>query len=112
VQHFGIGLKLTPPAGKLTTGMSEAAPREKSNKNKSEKTSKKFKKYKKSSNAIPAVAPSNIAVKGYPRARKEVLPQLQLFSTPIKLRRTFIFFTSFCFIKCLRGENFSEKNFH
>jgi hypothetical protein len=32
------------------------------------------------------VAPSNIAVKGYPRARKEVLPQLQLFSTPIKLR--------------------------
>jgi hypothetical protein len=28
VQHFGIGLKLTPPAGKLTTGMSEAAPRE------------------------------------------------------------------------------------
>ena len=29
------------------------------------------------------MAPSNIAVKGYPRARKEVLPQLQLFSTPI-----------------------------
>jgi len=28
VQHFGIGLKLTPQAGKLRAGMPEAAPRE------------------------------------------------------------------------------------
>ena len=36
------------------------------------------------------MAPSNIAVKGYPRARKEVLPQLQLFSTPINCVEFFI----------------------
>ena len=38
------------------------------------------------------MAPSNIAVKGYPRARKEVLPQLQLFSTPINCVNFFLHF--------------------
>jgi hypothetical protein len=48
VQHFGIGLKLTPPAGKLTTGMSEAAPRETTKKTKKhEKKKYKNKKLKK-----------------------------------------------------------------
>jgi len=67
---------------------------------------------KKSSNAIPAVAPSNIAVKGYPRARKEVLPQLQLFSPPINCVEHQSIFIFWFFRICLRGENFSEKNFH
>ena len=56
------------------------------------------------------MAPSNIAVKGYPRARKEVLPQLQLFSTPINCVEHILsnsFFQT-C-VKYLRGENFPKK---
>jgi hypothetical protein len=41
VQHFGIGLKLTPQAGKLRAGMPEAAPREIKIKNTKEKVTKK-----------------------------------------------------------------------
>ena len=79
--------------------MPEAAPREINKYGHKLRPKKLYKIIKKSSNAIPAVAPSNIAVKGYPRARKEVLPQLQLFSTPIKLRRTLSYSFIFLVIK-------------